>query len=284
VSTLAESPAWRSLRHRQAALEREVRAGLAQRAGRDAACWLRPLPEGERSDLAALLPAGCPIDLDALCCLDLRFRKLDGEPGFGRLITNARFSASALAEVGPRSGYAAAMSRAADLCELGEQLAELLAANTHDPTGLPLESVLPPSYFAELGVELGVSYDEASMRANNSSGFAARRIQGTDRWSRHTTGAIDLNPFENPMLTVTRAGREAGRGVLDATPEGLRSGLFAASPLGSDDYACDRAQLASKRVIHTDSTIVGRFAQAGWSWGGDWTTLRDYQHFSAGLE
>jgi D-alanyl-D-alanine carboxypeptidase-like protein len=27
--------------------------------------------------------------------------------------------------------------------------------------------------------------------------------------------------------------------------------------------------------------VVRAFASIGWSWGGHWTSLRDYQHFSA---
>ena len=33
-------------------------------------------------------------------------------------------------------------------------------------------------------------------------------------------------------------------------------------------------------MIHPDDAAVQAFATIGWSWGGNWTTLKDYQHFS----
>jgi hypothetical protein len=29
------------------------------------------------------------------------------------------------------------------------------------------------------------------------------------------------------------------------------------------------------------NTLVRAFAAIGWGWGGDWATVKDYQHFSA---
>ena len=34
-------------------------------------------------------------------------------------------------------------------------------------------------------------------------------------------------------------------------------------------------------MIAADDPVVEAFAAIGWSWGGDWTSLKDYQHFSA---
>ena len=34
-------------------------------------------------------------------------------------------------------------------------------------------------------------------------------------------------------------------------------------------------------VIHAGGVVVRAFAAVGWSWGGRWTSPRDYQHFSA---
>jgi len=33
-------------------------------------------------------------------------------------------------------------------------------------------------------------------------------------------------------------------------------------------------------IRHGDATWEA-FAAVGWKWGGDWTSLKDYQHFSA---
>ena len=34
------------------------------------------------------------------------------------------------------------------------------------------------------------------------------------------------------------------------------------------------------RIEKPDDVIVRAFAGIGWEWGGDWRTLKDYQHFS----
>lgn len=34
-------------------------------------------------------------------------------------------------------------------------------------------------------------------------------------------------------------------------------------------------------MILRGGVVVGAFRDIGWSWGGDWRTLKDYQHFSA---
>lgn len=102
--------------------------------------------------------------------------------------------------------------------------------------------------------------DEKSMAANNSSGFNCRTVAGTDRWSQHSFGtAIDLNPVQNPH--VTQAG---------------------VSPKAGQPYARTGARRAAvKGLITADSVVVQAFHDAGWEWGGDWTTPKDYQHFSA---
>ena len=43
--------------------------------------------------------------------------------------------------------------------------------------------------------------DDASMAADNTSGFNCRFVEGTSRWSMHAYGeAIDVNPVENPYV------------------------------------------------------------------------------------
>jgi hypothetical protein len=104
------------------------------------------------------------------------------------------------------------------------------------------------------------SDDEKSMAANNSSGFNCRPVAGTARWSQHSFGAaIDLNPVQNPYVT------EAG-----------------VSPKSGQPYAqADDRSAAVRGLITADSVVVRAFRDAGWAWGGDWTSPKDYQHFSA---
>ena len=104
--------------------------------------------------------------------------------------------------------------------------------------------------------------DDRSMAADNTSGYNCRRVAGTDRWSDHAFGAaIDINPVQNPYVQPSGVAPPAGRrfATLDR-----RAG--ADVPAG---------------VIHADDVVVRAFARIGWEWGGDWTSAKDYQHFSA---
>jgi hypothetical protein len=102
--------------------------------------------------------------------------------------------------------------------------------------------------------------DERSMAANNTSAFNCRTVAGTDRWSQHSFGAaIDLNPVQNPYVTASGVSPSAGRAYAD--PSARRA--------------------AVKGLITADSVVVRAFREAGWEWGGAWTSTKDYQHFSA---
>ncbi|QIM22849.1 M15 family metallopeptidase [Phycicoccus sp. HDW14] len=98
--------------------------------------------------------------------------------------------------------------------------------------------------------------DDASMAADNTSAFNCRPITGTtDRFSIHSYGkAIDVNTVENPYVKGTTVLPAAGRDYLDRTD--VRPGM----------------------VVAGDS-VVKAFAERGFAWGGDYTSLKDYQHF-----
>ncbi len=34
-------------------------------------------------------------------------------------------------------------------------------------------------------------------------------------------------------------------------------------------------------MITPDGPVVAAFRSIGWEWGGEWSSLKDYQHFSA---
>ena len=103
--------------------------------------------------------------------------------------------------------------------------------------------------------------DEASMADNNSSCFNFRKVPGKDKLSLHSLGlAVDINPFYNPYV------RTNADGVLCCSPE------------GSQPYM-DRGK-AFLYKIEADDACVRIFARHGFLWGGDWTTCKDYQHFS----
>jgi D-alanyl-D-alanine carboxypeptidase-like protein len=101
--------------------------------------------------------------------------------------------------------------------------------------------------------------DDRSMAANNTSGFNCRRSTGdAGSWSEHAFGrAIDINPVQNPY--VPQSG--------DVEP-----------PAGAG-YRDRRAAAPGK--IRSGDAVVRAFAGIGWSWGGDWSSAKDYQHFSS---
>jgi hypothetical protein len=99
--------------------------------------------------------------------------------------------------------------------------------------------------------------DERSMTADNTSAFNCRRVPGTSVWAQHAYGrAVDLDPRENP---------EVSSSGIDP-PAGAR-------------YADRSLHLAG--MIYHGGTAWRAFRAVGWSWGGDWRSPKDYQHFSA---
>jgi hypothetical protein len=99
--------------------------------------------------------------------------------------------------------------------------------------------------------------DDASMAANNTSAYNCRRTTGGTGWSEHAYGAaLDINPVQNPYVRGDVVAPEAGRAYLDRSD--VRPGMVTAG-----------------------DTVVRAFAAAGWEWGGNFRTLKDYQHFSA---
>lgn len=111
----------------------------------------------------------------------------------------------------------------------------------------PVQSVVPVSVHAWS--------DDASMRVNNTSGFNYRETTGGGSLSKHAFGyAIDLNPRINPYI---RNGKmEPSNGEYDVAAPG---------------------------TLTADHPLVQKFKELGWSWGGDWTTHKDYQHFEKPL-
>lgn len=98
--------------------------------------------------------------------------------------------------------------------------------------------------------------DDKSMEDNNSSAFCFRR--NTNRpWviSTHGLGlAIDINTRLNPWVKGEKV-----------------------SPSNARIYV-DRSLQASG-MIHPDDPVVIAFKKRGFIWGGDFESLKDYQHF-----
>ena len=93
--------------------------------------------------------------------------------------------------------------------------------------------------------------DDKSMEDNNTSGYNYRFVANTQKLSNHSYGmAIDINPRYNPMRVKDRISPSNG------------------------SYSIE-----NKGTITADSEVVKILKKRGWKWGGDYKSLKDYQHF-----
>ena len=101
--------------------------------------------------------------------------------------------------------------------------------------------------------------DTASMEDNNTSCFNYRVVDGSTNLSKHALGlALDINPFYNPYVTYP-------------------NGQIRISPKGSEPYADRDADFPYK--IDENDLCYKLFTEHGFTWGGNWNSLKDYQHF-----
>ena len=77
----------------------------------------------------------------------------------------------------------------------------------------------------------------------------------SSNWSMHAYGlAVDLNPRENPYVGCGISYHPDAKPYIDRTP--LRKGMVTPG-------------------------VVRAFKAIGWGWGGDWSGVKDWMHFSA---
>ncbi|MBY3151139.1 M15 family metallopeptidase [Rhizobium laguerreae] len=104
--------------------------------------------------------------------------------------------------------------------------------------------------------------DDASMAANNTSAFNCRLVPGSAALSMHSQGrAVDINPVQNPFIW---------RGTV-RPPSGA-----------SFDGKAERIK-RKPGVITAGDGVTTAFSKRGWKWGGDWFSMKDYQHFFRGV-
>lgn len=109
--------------------------------------------------------------------------------------------------------------------------------------------------------------DTASMADNNTSCFNYRVVDGTTSLSKHAYGlAIDVNPYYNPYVVFNKNG----------------DGDTYISPPGSEIYA-DRSQNFAYKIDEND-LCYRLFTERGFTWGGNWNSTKDYQHFQKALK
>jgi len=105
----------------------------------------------------------------------------------------------------------------------------------------------------------GEESDTASIEENNTSAFCYRPITGGGRLSNHALGrAIDINPQQNPYVSYS-----------GGSPYWFHD--------NADDYI-DRETGLDHMITHED-LCYQLFTEHGFEWGGDWDTVKDYQHF-----
>lgn len=97
--------------------------------------------------------------------------------------------------------------------------------------------------------------DYLSMADNNTAAFCVRDSWGSNKLSKHSYGlAVDINPVQNPYIKDNTVIPEEGR-----------------------DF--QRRSRISKGMIIPGDVVYTAFKKRGWTWGGEWKTLKDYQHF-----
>jgi hypothetical protein len=186
-----------------------------------------PAPAGytSRTVTAADLPSswrrGCPVAPSQLRMLTVPYLGFDGAEHRGRIVVHQRVAA-----------------------DVGRTFVRLRNAQ------FPIRSIRVIDEFD--------GSDDASMAADNTSGFNCRAVVGgSGGWSQHAYGlAIDINPRENPYVYDGNVEPPEGRPYVDRSP--VRKGMIAAG-----------------------GPVTRAFAAIGWSWGGRWSSSKDYQHFSA---
>lgn len=101
--------------------------------------------------------------------------------------------------------------------------------------------------------------DESSMADNNTSAFNYRSITGSTKLSKHSLGlAIDINPRYNPCVRTI-------------------DGELSVEPSNGNAYT-DRTQELPYKIDEND-LCYRLFTEHGFTWGGSWKSLKDYQHF-----
>lgn len=106
--------------------------------------------------------------------------------------------------------------------------------------------------------------DEASMADNNTSCFNDRMVSGSSKKSRHAFGlAIDINPLYNPYIHKV-------------------NGVEKIEPANANAYANREEEYPYK--IDRDDLAYRLFTENGFEWGGNWKSVKDYQHFEITLD
>ena len=168
-------------------------------------------------------PVGCKVSRNDLRYLRIKHYDLQGRVHEGEMICNKRI--------------------ANDLIDIFKELYR---------QKYPIESV---KLIDEFGAD-----DDKSMRANNTSCFCYRRVEGYNKLSNHSMGmAVDINPLYNPLYKRYSNGKEL------------------VQPSNAKKY-CNRNINFNYKIVKGD-LLYRLFINHGFEWGGNWRSKKDYQHF-----
>lgn len=203
---------------------------------------------------------GCPVGLNDLCYIVLTHWGFEGQIKVGELVVHRKLVSPVM-----------------------NSFAELFSVH------YPIDKM-------EL-IEKYDGKDDLSMAANNSSAFNCRSITGKPGvFSKHSYGgAIDLNPLQNPYVApkgdvlntmgwdrIENKGEFLRRNGYDAASPALR--FCTQRPTDCLVLPHRAAEYVNRNRTHPaylqpNSSAVNAFVRQGFIWGGNWSSLLDYQHF-----
>ena len=97
--------------------------------------------------------------------------------------------------------------------------------------------------------------DDLSMADNNTSAFCVRSSRNSTVLSKHSYGlAVDINPIQNPYIK--------GKAVIPQEAEEFKN-----------------RRVSSDGMIVPGGAVYNAFKKRNWKWGGEWQSIKDYQHF-----
>lgn len=137
-------------------------------------------------------------------------------------------------------------------------------------TGFQIEHIAPAEEVTEKrsnDPNVGVEIDDEMMAKNYTSGFNCRTLNGAA--DKHGQGrAIDINPFQNPMIEPNPFTTPHAKKYTYSPPEAKDTW---------DKNPDPKRLLSAKSKV--GAQVIAIFKRHGWRWGGDFKTLYDGQHF-----
>lgn len=116
---------------------------------------------------------------------------------------------------------------------------------------IPVEMVVPIKFDRPNG-------NTSMANLNNTYSFHHRKKANAKSLSMHSYGtAIDINPFNNPYISPKG----------DTIPSGATY-----------------TPKTDPKSLHKSHPLVLKFKKLGWTWGGDWITIKDYMHFQKHIQ